>query len=766
MQITPTTYIKSNIGTVKNFMYFLSALLFVIVVGITAFVVLSYKDTRENRFEKSNEFHFELKEGSVTVVEFLDQKAEKCEIPSEIKYGNRTYPITTIGENAFTNNAVLTEVTISDSVTQILGNSETGKGAFSGCTALKTVNIGNSVTHIGPYAFKNCVALTSIAIPHSVQFVSDGVFQGCLALEKIELNGNGPLNATCFTNCLSVKTLQLADSVELNDSARLSFSKLAGLENLIISDEHEFYNYDANANCLLSKDNKTLVLAGSGAKVPDSVTTIADWSFGERTPELLYVSGAVTTVPVNAFNDINGAVHNPICTDVATVPSNWAWASATYKNENNKNVKNTVYTNAKLCEFKAKDSDPDSVQAYVYDNEKGVHTEPLYADLFPSVKNPTPFKEWKSDGELKYVADYESTNKSTDDVLQVLESDLNSAISSAKTYVETYVVNTETYVVNTETAKKFKIDFWEEFKTIYYRAKNLNIANLYDYEVNFYIEKLNYYSDIVRQVLLSNTIYEDFKVNKDWKIELKNIVDAVNRLESIDLDASNDKSLIKTMNDYTSDAEKILAGGGGYSESYLMYIKELLRESYENLVVNVSADSPLGREIAQAENILKNRDDYTKKTWRELEKCLNDAYKITDHSLNISVVRKALAAARANLHEVGIEEDMIRLQTWLSICGDLNAEDYHAEAYDHLGLEAARIKGENLNTRSKINQEKSTIISLYNNLELIEYVPEPEPTILNINTLPYFIVAVVLFTGAVVSGSYAFALKRQMRRKK
>lgn len=756
MQITPTTYIKSNIGTVKNFMYFLSALLFVIVVGITAFVVLSYKDTRENRFEKSNEFHFELKEGSVTVVEFLDQKAEKCEIPSEIKYGNRTYPITTIGENAFTNNAVLTEVTISDSVTQILGNSETGKGAFSGCTALKTVNIGNGVTHIGPYAFKNCRALTSIAIPHSVQFVSDGVFQGCLALEKIELNGNGPLDATCFTNCLSVKTLQLADSVELNDSARLSFSKLAGLKNLIISDEHEFYNYDANANCLLSKDNKTLVLAGCDAKVPDSVTTIADWSFGERTPELLYVSGAVTTVPVNAFNDINGTVHNPICTDVATVPSNWAWASATYKNENNKNVKNTVYTNAKLCEFKAKDSDPDPVQAYVYDNEKGVYTEPLYADLFPSVENPTPFKEWKSDGELKYIADYESEAKSNS---SVLKGKIAGNIGTAGAYIN-----------NFDDAKKFNLDFWEEFKTLYYTVIGLDLDNTfadrYDYEINYYNTKLAEKIEIVENVISSDSGYENYRFSEDLEKGLKDLVTAYDKLEEKDLSEANDPVVLSETKDYVTDAKKIVAGDKTYTVTSQKWIKNGLHSSYNSLIVKVGKDSPLGHEIAQAENILKNRDVYTKKTWRELEKCLNDAYKITDHSLNISVVRKALAAARANLHEVGIEEDMIRLQTWLSICGDLNAEDYHAEAYDRLGLETARIKGENLNTRSKINQEKSTIISLYNNLELIEYIPEPEPQILNINTLPYFIVAVILFTGAVVSGSYAFALKRQMRRKK
>ena len=200
MQINPTTYIKSNIATVKNFMYFLSALLFAIVAGITAYVILSYKDTRENRFEMSNEFHFELKEGSVTVLEFLDQQATECEIPASVKYGSRTYPITTIAENAFTNNSVLTQVTIPDSVTSILGSAENGKGAFSGCTALKTVNIGNGVTHIGAYAFKNCVALNEITIPANVQFVSDYAFQNCLGLETIQLNGNGPLGENTFEN--------------------------------------------------------------------------------------------------------------------------------------------------------------------------------------------------------------------------------------------------------------------------------------------------------------------------------------------------------------------------------------------------------------------------------------------------------------------------------------------------------------------------------------------------------------------------------------
>jgi len=744
MQINPTTYIKSNIATVKNLLSFLSALLFIIVAVITSYVILNYKETRDNRFEKANEFRFELSDGAATLIKFVDQKATTCEIPSDIKYGNRTYPVTIIGENAFAGNSILTEVIIPDSITMISGNTEKKIGAFSGCTNLKTVEIGEGVKRIGAYAFKNCIALTEITIPANVQFVSDGAFQNCLALDTIQLDGNGSLEQNAFENCLYVTNLKLADNVKLNDNARKSLSKLTRLEKLDINDTHQFYQYDAENNCLLAKtevDNDTLVFAGINAKVPASVTRIVDWSFGERTPELIYVPSSVTRIAAHAFNK------NAICTehvDIASIPSGW---------EININTEdgNAVYTNAKLCTFNA---DGNVKPAYVYNDSEG-EVLPNYIDLFPEVNYPTPFKEWIYKSELNYSADYESINKSTDDVLKVLESDLNKAISSA-----------ETYVVDLETAKKFKIDFWEEFKTIYYRAKNLSIVNLYDYEVNFYIEKLNYYSDIVRQVLLSNTFYEDFKVNKDWKIELKNIVDAVNRLDSIDLDASNDQTLIKYMNDYLSDAEKILAGGGGFSETYLMQIKDLLRGSYESLVVDNTENSPLGREIKQAEDDLKNKDAYTKKTWRELERCLNDAYKITNHSLNISVVRKALDAARADLHEVGFEEDKIHLQTWMSISQDLNSKDYETTSYETLNSHVKSIDLESLKTRSEINDKFELLYNAYNNLELIEYLPETEPTILNFNTLPYFIIAVILFTGAVVSGSFAVSLKHQMRSKK
>ena len=51
--------------------------------------------------------------------------------------------------------------------------------AFSNCTALKYINIPNSVIKIGKYAFLNCSSLENIKIPYSVEKIGDYAFMDC-----------------------------------------------------------------------------------------------------------------------------------------------------------------------------------------------------------------------------------------------------------------------------------------------------------------------------------------------------------------------------------------------------------------------------------------------------------------------------------------------------------------------------------------------------------------------------------------------------------
>ena len=61
--------------------------------------------------------------------------------------------------------------------------------AFSGCTGLKSVVIGDSVTSISRGAFEGCVGLTSIVIPGSVTSIDWYAFDGCIGLKDVYYTG-------------------------------------------------------------------------------------------------------------------------------------------------------------------------------------------------------------------------------------------------------------------------------------------------------------------------------------------------------------------------------------------------------------------------------------------------------------------------------------------------------------------------------------------------------------------------------------------------
>jgi len=82
---------------------------------------------------------------------------------------------------------VTTEITISDSITEIPDN------AFYGCANITKVNLPAQLVFIGDGAFDNCTGLTSITIPTSVTTMGGAfgatAFYGCTALKDIYFNG-------------------------------------------------------------------------------------------------------------------------------------------------------------------------------------------------------------------------------------------------------------------------------------------------------------------------------------------------------------------------------------------------------------------------------------------------------------------------------------------------------------------------------------------------------------------------------------------------
>ena len=102
-------------------------------------------------------------------------------IPASVEYNSVTYSVKRIGSRAFSSCSGLTSVTIGNSVTSI------GEYAFSGCTGLTSVTIPNSVTSIGYSAFSNCTGLTSVTIPNSVTSIGYSAFSHCTGLTSVTI---------------------------------------------------------------------------------------------------------------------------------------------------------------------------------------------------------------------------------------------------------------------------------------------------------------------------------------------------------------------------------------------------------------------------------------------------------------------------------------------------------------------------------------------------------------------------------------------------
>lgn len=733
-QGTPTTFIKSRSSKLRIFLVFVAIVLLVAVAGLCVLVIYSYRNTPDRQVDGSGQFDFLLEDEEVTLVSYYNYNAKTCSIPDRAKFGPKDYPVTKIAANAFADHSALVELKIPNSVTKIMGDLENKKGAFSGCVALERVIFSENLTDIGSYAFKNCLSLKSIEIPASVKSVGEGAFKNCLALQSIELNSNGTLSSDSFSNCLQVTALKLGDEVELNDNTRLAFSSLVNLTDIVVT-ANSNYHYNDIGKCLLATintENDTLVLGGRDTVIPSSVTMISNWSLSKHVADSLYIPDTVTDIAVNAIdNDV-------IFTNATSKPANWATTVP-------------VCYNAQLCTFIAniandEEDEEESVDACIYQDQSGV-VEPTFEQLFPDLEPTMPFECWEQIGDTNtYRANfYSDTITGTSDTL------------------EDAIADAEVYMFDADVRMRFKVDFWEDFKSSYYRAKSLSakVVVTPDYIINNHVTELNEKVSMV-QGALNDTNYQNLLESTDWRIGLRNLVAVSDSLSLDDLSATNSDVLINDIKVLTNESKAFLESNSNLEQIPNSAWRDL-REKLENLILNVENSSPLGQEILACEML--NRTDYTQASWAELQACLQKARQVTEHNLSISNVRRALENARQNLCEEGIEKQLVRLQVWLSVCDDLVAENYQADAYDQLVIQLILIEGkqDELVTKDAINTALAGLQASYTNLEREKDVSNNGSKSFNINLIQYFIITAILFTGAVVVGSISGFLKRRAR---
>ncbi|MBQ6844417.1 MAG: leucine-rich repeat protein [Agathobacter sp.] len=100
-------------------------------------------------------------------------KTTKVTIPKTVKYGGKTFKVTSVADNALKNKTKVTSVIIETNVTTI------GKNAFYGCKGLKTITIKTTkLKSVGKNALKNIYAKATIKVPEKKYTAYKNILKG------------------------------------------------------------------------------------------------------------------------------------------------------------------------------------------------------------------------------------------------------------------------------------------------------------------------------------------------------------------------------------------------------------------------------------------------------------------------------------------------------------------------------------------------------------------------------------------------------------
>ncbi len=115
--------------------------------------------------------------------------------------------------------------------------------AFDGATNLKAVELkGAMLGAIGENAFSGCIALKSIEIPETVKTIYNNAFSGCSKLEKVIFKGSVELRDSVFSGCKQIK--YMGESVETAPTVEtVSLKNVTALGENTLDFANEYVTY-------------------------------------------------------------------------------------------------------------------------------------------------------------------------------------------------------------------------------------------------------------------------------------------------------------------------------------------------------------------------------------------------------------------------------------------------------------------------------------------------------------------------------------------
>jgi hypothetical protein len=275
------------------------------------------------------QFTFTTNNGAITITGYTGSGGNVI-IPA----ATNGYPVTAIGDGAFSYKTSLTGISIPGSITNI------GARAFWGCHGLTSVTISNNVANIGRYAFTACSSMTNITvasgnpnyasadgvlfdkgmtlliqypggragsymIPRGVTRIGDSAFASCDHLAEVTIpSGVTNIGNNAFIFCNWLTSVTIPSSVASIDS--YAFAKCSGLTNISVASGNANY---ASADGVLFDKGMTLLIQCPGGRagsyaIPGGVTRINGSAF-EQCSGLTNVAipNSITHIGSQAFSD-------------------------------------------------------------------------------------------------------------------------------------------------------------------------------------------------------------------------------------------------------------------------------------------------------------------------------------------------------------------------------------------------------------------------------------------------------------------------------